>query len=791
MINEIEIINRTLAILSSHDDYKSRYAANIKILEERLVAAEHNFYRLGVIGITSSGKSTMINALLGERMLPMKAKPTSNQLVSCRHGKKREATVFFENGSTQTLTGAQLENIKGYTDESINPHNKKGVRQIDITSPRFPFDDRIVLIDSPGLDAFGLENHDKLTMSSLLPTVDVCVFMTTIKPTSDDRSRSVLNAMAQHEKPVIIIQNMIDAIKESADKKKSVNEVAQEHHRRLERIIQASNIQDKSSVQIVQYSATLALESRENNDLNSKKAKQSNHQFLVDTIKNTFEAIKPKIDSYRLRILKRQIDEIIEDAKKDSMGASAVVQPFKFENTLSQVNDSIDRCEKQITKHIQELEFAKQRFSNQDMISQHDLDEVTSKCENACENINDAKNKLTKVIKDLCKALNMSDRELFAFEPIKYRMTVLTLVTKSKTERVKEWVPGGRVTRWFGRVLGTDWGYKEKTIVTPDHEGSKRKGIEQFKTTLSLCKTDLEQFKNSYSRIVKDLDQRIELLRMEHYDRVQKSLTANRYREIADHLSQISSNIQYLEPSQTRFIKPASNNYKIEYQPIEVSPAVYGTYRLAQIAKQRIHRKVTEIVFQPQRRETVVWGQDKSCECHFIKQMFGLTVSEDDIHEGLNHWKFVNLTLCHKLTDIKVARNCNFAILVNTTQIGEKYGRAAIAKVVSRIPPGSQTFLVAENFQENINGRNIDETIVNMQVLGTELNIPNPTIVFVHDNPIFNLVAAEVQQTGITTQRDETDLNSDLRSKFGFLVGNNMDVIQIIIRKLKQYHKYQ
>ena len=64
MINEIEIINRTLAILSSHDDYKSRYAANIKILGERLMAAKHNLYRLGVISITSCGKSTMINAFL-------------------------------------------------------------------------------------------------------------------------------------------------------------------------------------------------------------------------------------------------------------------------------------------------------------------------------------------------------------------------------------------------------------------------------------------------------------------------------------------------------------------------------------------------------------------------------------------------------------------------------------------------------------------------------------------------------------------------------------------------------
>lgn len=791
MSDEIEIIKRTLEILSSHDDYKNRYAANIKILEERLVSAKHNFYRLGVIGITSCGKSTMINALLGEPILPMRAKPTSNQLVSCRHGKDKEALVFFEDGRTQSLKGKQLEEIKGYTDESLNPHNKKGVRQIDIKSPKFPFDDRIVLIDSPGLDAFGLENHDKLTMNSLLPTIDLCVFMTTFKPSSDERNRSVLNAMAQHEKPVIIIQNMIDAILPSPDRKQTVEDVALDHKRRLERIVQASDIEDKSKVQIVQYSATWALQSSVDNDFDHNKKKRSNHQTLVDTIKNTFEVIKPEIDSHRLRIVKRQIDQIIEEAKNDSKGASTVIKPFEFENTLQEVTEHINQCRTQISNQINSLESAKKRFSSRDEISQHDLDEVTRKCENACKNINNSKNNLAKAIKELCKALNLSNRDLFTFEPITYRATNLTLVKEQTTKPVEKWVVGGRFTRWLGDIFGTDWGYEDETIEIPDHEGSKHKGVEQFNTTLTLCKTDYRRFENNYSRIVKNLGERIAMLREAHNDRLQKALTANRYREIADRLSQISSSIEILEPAKTGPVKPVANDFTIGYQPIEISPAVYGTYRLAQIVKQRIHKKIAEITFQPKRQSTVIWGQDKCCECHFIKQMFGFSVAENDIHDGLNHWKPFNLILCHKLTDIKVTRECNFVIMVNTTQIGEKYGRSALLQIAKRIPPKSHTFLVAENFQENINGKNVDETIDNLQALGCELNLPSPTILFAHSNPIFNLAAVEAQQHGFETHTDETDFTSDLMTKLGFLVGNNMAIIQIIIRKFKRFNNKQ
>ncbi len=43
------------------------------------------------------------------------------------------------------------------------------------------FRGNILLIDSPGLDAYGLENHEKLTLENLLPTIDVCIFVTTLK----------------------------------------------------------------------------------------------------------------------------------------------------------------------------------------------------------------------------------------------------------------------------------------------------------------------------------------------------------------------------------------------------------------------------------------------------------------------------------------------------------------------------------------------------------------------------------------------------------------------------------
>lgn len=59
MCTEIELINATLLILTKDKKVEERYAAEIEGLKDRIYQSKQNKYRLGVIGVTSSGKSTI------------------------------------------------------------------------------------------------------------------------------------------------------------------------------------------------------------------------------------------------------------------------------------------------------------------------------------------------------------------------------------------------------------------------------------------------------------------------------------------------------------------------------------------------------------------------------------------------------------------------------------------------------------------------------------------------------------------------------------------------------------
>ena len=74
-----------------------------KWLADREREWEKTSLRVGLVGITSAGKSTFINALAGEDILPRGAQPTSGILVVCRRADPRKLLVQFKTPAKKFL----------------------------------------------------------------------------------------------------------------------------------------------------------------------------------------------------------------------------------------------------------------------------------------------------------------------------------------------------------------------------------------------------------------------------------------------------------------------------------------------------------------------------------------------------------------------------------------------------------------------------------------------------------------------------------------------------------------
>lgn len=176
--------------------------------------------RVGVVGITSSGKSTFLNALLGCDLLPEQAKATTNMLVYCRRGPQLQANIFHRNRSEKRLRGKEvnLGNLTKYCAEDQNPHNKKQVERIEILSPSMRLPEQFELVDTPGLDAYGLQEHEELTLRQFLPEADIVLYTTSIRNPLKKADARLLEKILQNDQRVVFVQTCKDVEEDTVEK---------------------------------------------------------------------------------------------------------------------------------------------------------------------------------------------------------------------------------------------------------------------------------------------------------------------------------------------------------------------------------------------------------------------------------------------------------------------------------------------------------------------------------------------------------------------------------------------
>ena len=96
----------------------------LKDLQTTAKNLKQGVFRLLVLGDMKRGKSTFLNALLGERILPSDVNPCTALLTIIRYGEKKQAVVYFKDNRPPEHLDVETFKLR-YT---INPDEAKQLK---------------------------------------------------------------------------------------------------------------------------------------------------------------------------------------------------------------------------------------------------------------------------------------------------------------------------------------------------------------------------------------------------------------------------------------------------------------------------------------------------------------------------------------------------------------------------------------------------------------------------------------------------------------------------------------
>jgi GTPase SAR1 family protein len=245
-------------------------AAQAAELRERV---EERRFTVAVLGEFKRGKSTFINALLGDQVLPSDIAPTTATINRVIYGLRPCATLYFKDD--RPPQDVPITELRGSITKLTEQAEQQAaqVREAVVAWPlRFCRND-VDLLDTPGLS-------DEAAMSAItrqiLPQVDVALFVIlATSPLSESEGTFLREALAHNPARVVFVVTAMDSVRRERDRARVLDAITQRIQGHLELAAKAHApdpdaqqawLEQQGPPQVFGVSGLDALEARQEDD---------------------------------------------------------------------------------------------------------------------------------------------------------------------------------------------------------------------------------------------------------------------------------------------------------------------------------------------------------------------------------------------------------------------------------------------------------------------------------------------------------------------------------------------
>jgi Dynamin family len=157
-------------------------------------------FRVAIVGDFSRGKSTLLNALLGEKIQPVRAIPCSGTVTVLRYGATKRVIARYRDGREEEIPFEQYQEKASISEEAALSNQEDELNsdllELVLEHPGLALCQQgVELVDSPGLN----ERSDRtLLTQELLKNVDAVIFLAhALQPLAEGERNSLKNLRLQ------------------------------------------------------------------------------------------------------------------------------------------------------------------------------------------------------------------------------------------------------------------------------------------------------------------------------------------------------------------------------------------------------------------------------------------------------------------------------------------------------------------------------------------------------------------------------------------------------------------
>lgn len=198
-----QALERTIAHLCEAGDLPLQACDGLR---EKLAS---NTFNMVAVGQFKRGKTSLINALIGEELLPVGVVPLTSIVTALSYGERLSLFVHYEDGREEKIARARL---REFVTEAGNPHNEKHVAEVRIAYPSPWLQGGVRLVDTPGIGSVYEHNTD--VARRFLPKADAVLFLLSVEQPASQSERNYLKEVARLAGRVFVLVNKADLVGE-------------------------------------------------------------------------------------------------------------------------------------------------------------------------------------------------------------------------------------------------------------------------------------------------------------------------------------------------------------------------------------------------------------------------------------------------------------------------------------------------------------------------------------------------------------------------------------------------